>query len=328
MTLNTASTLGWTEFRADSCAGNARHAWEDFLDDQLYRLEFQSSTDAVRALEGRSVQESGFQIVDFATTGEARLLREPPAHLHALDQRFVFQFPISGGLAISQFGDMQSAAPGEFFLVDAREVYEQIRRDARFAGFVIDASTIEEHLVDPHSFCGRSFRCDGGTAKLARGLVFELVEHGGAMDSAEFSACARAALDLLMAFVARQADRDATSGSALLATRRRLHRHIWTNCRDASLTPSALAESSAMSVRHLHELFEGSGVTVGGLIRRERLKLARRLLQDPRFARRTVTEIAFDSGFVNLSHFSTAFREEFGLSPRELRKKGTKQVEN
>lgn len=143
------------------------------------------------------------------------------------------------------------------------------------------------------------------------------------MDAGEFSACARAALDLLLAFAARQADQDATAGSALLATRRRLHRHIRANCGDPSLTPSTLAARSGMSVRHLHELFEGSGVTVGELIRRERLKLARRLLQDPRFAWRTITEIAFDAGFLNLSHFSTAFRDEFGSSPRTLRAQGT-----
>ena len=314
-----AASLGWTEFHADACAGNARAAWERFLEDQLYRLEFRSESDAVRALSGRSVESSGFQVVEFKTTGEARLFREPPTRLRALDQRFVFQFPTSGSLAISQFGDMRSVEPGEVFLVDARETYKQFRRDARFAGFIVDAAMLDERLVDPQAFCGRPYRCESGTSKLALGLVSELVANGGDMDSDEFTACARAAFDLLIAFAARQCDQDATGGSARLASRRRLRRFIRAQCADPSLTPAAVAARNGLSVRYLHQLFEASGATVGEIIRRERLMLARRVLSDERLPRRTVTEVAFDCGFLNLSHFSAAFREEFGLSPRDFR---------
>jgi AraC-like DNA-binding protein len=54
------------------------------------------------------------------------------------------------------------------------------------------------------------------------------------------------------------------------------------------------------------------GMTPGKWLLERRLAHARLLLLNPNFA---VSEIAYDSGFENLSHFSRAFREQYGLSP-------------
>ena len=56
--------------------------------------------------------------------------------------------------------------------------------------------------------------------------------------------------------------------------------------------------------------------SIGQYIKSYRLHKAKEMIE---LQGKNVTEAAFESGFKNLSHFSTSFREEFGISPSELR---------
>jgi AraC-like DNA-binding protein len=73
-----------------------------------------------------------------------------------------------------------------------------------------------------------------------------------------------------------------------------------------------------MSLRVLHVLFEDTGESVAGLIRRERLARCWCDLERPSGG--AVTEIAFRWGFKDSAHFSRAFKREFGISPTEVRR--------
>jgi len=52
-----------------------------------------------------------------------------------------------------------------------------------------------------------------------------------------------------------------------------------------------------------------------------RIKAAQQVLADPRAARRTILEIAYDSGFASLGPFNKAFRDQTGDSPSEYRRR-------
>jgi len=51
----------------------------------------------------------------------------------------------------------------------------------------------------------------------------------------------------------------------------------------------------------------------------QRLARAHRLLTDPRRTERTLTAIAFEVGFSDLSYFNRAFRRRFGATPSDAR---------
>ncbi len=51
-----------------------------------------------------------------------------------------------------------------------------------------------------------------------------------------------------------------------------------------------------------------------------RLKRAKALLDDVRFERIPIAEIAWRSGFTNPSHFARRFRQRFGMAPADYRK--------
>lgn len=72
-----------------------------------------------------------------------------------------------------------------------------------------------------------------------------------------------------------------------------------------------------MSVRHLNRLFEAENTSVARYIRSERLKAAYRDLTRGNSA--TVAEVAERWGFSDLSSFSRAFRQEFGVTAKDVR---------
>jgi AraC family transcriptional regulator len=86
------------------------------------------------------------------------------------------------------------------------------------------------------------------------------------------------------------------------------------------LTLSGLAAEAGSSPYHFLRTFERlTGLTPHQYVRRSRLReAAMRLTLEPT----KVIDIAFETGFGDVSNFNRAFRAEFGASPREYRRSG------
>jgi AraC-like DNA-binding protein len=85
------------------------------------------------------------------------------------------------------------------------------------------------------------------------------------------------------------------------------------------LTLSAIAVRHGVTPRYVQMLFESEGTTFSQYLLEQRLARAHRLLGDPRLAQRTISAIAFEAGFGDLSHFNRAFRRRFGEAPSDVR---------
>jgi AraC-like DNA-binding protein len=109
-------------------------------------------------------------------------------------------------------------------------------------------------------------------------------------------------------------DQSPTLRSVMLAEARR---HIEQHLSDPNLGPDRIARALSISVRTLHAVFEASGQSVTTTIRRRRL--ARCYADLANTGHDQVVTIALRWGFRSASHFTRAFRAEFGVSPREVR---------
>nr|WP_253268094.1 helix-turn-helix domain-containing protein [Streptomyces asoensis] len=109
---------------------------------------------------------------------------------------------------------------------------------------------------------------------------------------------------------------DANPGDHLVL---RVRDHIDRNLGDPGLSPQSVAAAHHISVRYLHRLFEGEGITVARLIQRRRLERCARELHRPDTTAPTVSAVAQRWGFANPAHFSRVFRAAYGRSPREWR---------
>jgi len=142
----------------------------------------------------------------------------------------------------------------------------------------------------------------------------------GARASGERVATIRALLIQLIGG-SLKAKRTPDTSRATEPTHNRVRAFILANLASPGLSPATIALRCGTSVRCLHRLFEGSGHTLRGWIRHERLERCRRDLQDERCAMRSITEIAFGWGFSDAAHFSRTFRQTYGVAPSELRRR-------
>lgn len=87
------------------------------------------------------------------------------------------------------------------------------------------------------------------------------------------------------------------------------------------LRPEWLASETGMSVRSLYRLFADKGLVVAQYIKNRRLDLCAQALLNARDDEK-LAGIGYRWGFSDHSHFSTAFKQRFGMSPGEYRKRG------
>ena len=99
----------------------------------------------------------------------------------------------------------------------------------------------------------------------------------------------------------------------------RISQTIETCLGDPKLNPGRIAHEHGISLRYLQKLFALSGQTFSGYVRVRRLERCRNDLTSPLYAHLSITEICYRWGFNASAHFSRAFREQYGMSPREYR---------
>ena len=87
----------------------------------------------------------------------------------------------------------------------------------------------------------------------------------------------------------------------------------------ADLSIANVAAHLNVTPRYVHMLFETEGASFSTFVLQRRLALAQCLLADPRMATHTISAIAFQSGFGDLSHFNRTFRRQFGMTPSDFR---------
>jgi AraC-like DNA-binding protein len=84
------------------------------------------------------------------------------------------------------------------------------------------------------------------------------------------------------------------------------------------LTVAAVASRQRISESYVRKLFESEGSSFSKWVLGERLISAHRMLTDHRFAGRSITSVAFDAGFGDISYFNRSFRRRFGATLSEI----------
>ena len=128
--------------------------------------------------------------------------------------------------------------------------------------------------------------------------------------------------DLVAATVAAiRGSRAMPDGRAIAAARwRAIMADIAAYLGDCDLTAAAVAQRQRVTPRYVHKLFEQEGLVFSRFVLGGRLARAHRMLTDVRLAQRSISSVAFEVGFGDLSYFNRAFRRCYGATPSEVRR--------
>ena len=109
------------------------------------------------------------------------------------------------------------------------------------------------------------------------------------------------------------------ASSVRIALFHRICQTIEAELGDPELNLTKVARQQGISPRNMQKLFALGDQSFGNYLRSRRLERCRSDLGSPLQAHLSISEICFRWGFNDAAHFSRAFREQYGTTPRDWR---------
>ncbi|MEM6825617.1 MAG: AraC family transcriptional regulator [Pseudomonadota bacterium] len=230
------------------------------------------------------------------------------------DDRFVFVQSIMGRRRHYLTGEVVEAEEGDFVFLRASAVQFSVREAMRSRAFY---GPIEALGVDPYRLPDY-VRFQAGTPvnrilnATMSSLATEAAETGGVADRA----LGEATLGLISGAVTGSRMPDAAQSRLRSARKQAVEAYIRDNLSNPELSVALVTATMGISRATLARDFEPNG-GVARSIRRMRVERAMALITTGPPLRGKITAAAEAVGFFDRSHFNRAFREHFGLGPRE-----------
>jgi AraC-like DNA-binding protein len=272
----------------------------------------------VRTKQARQIR-IGRLVIDIATAEQFQPDETSPDI--ATEASYILAMPQSGSLIFRQDCSDGIAAPGEYVLLSQtafNAVIAQNRVDAILVRIPAAELRIRLACVDDH--VGRRFAPHASITRLLVDLIRGVTEMFADSAPPNPQALATEILSFVALTIGAE-DRGAVPDvrNARYHLRRRIFDYIENHLGEHDLSPRKIAATNRISLSYLYSLFNDDDATVAQFVHAKRLQRAYDLLAADQKGHRTVSEVAYDVGFKNVSHFSRSFSRRFGLSPREMR---------
>lgn len=242
---------------------------------------------------------------------EARVRRDALNHFHVT-------LHLSGRMA-GRFGARDVlVGTGDVTLFDFARPMDVRSEAAELLVVAVPRDVLEGNLP-PGEHHGLVLRGDSGLGGLLADHMRSLAARLPLMTTDDAAAAASATTAMIAACFHPSAARFAAADGTLLdSLHNRIRQHIGERLQGGDIGADAICRSFGISRSTLYRLFEPHG-GIAAFVRNQRLSRVFTALMSPLEAHRTIADIAFEWGFTSEAHFSRAFRQAFGLTPREAR---------
>jgi AraC-like DNA-binding protein len=244
------------------------------------------------------------------------------SHIDRTRQRlFSFVLHLRGRGVFTHYGHNTLLDEGDFTLSDNAEPHHlRLQGPADVIILQSPPDVLKAYLPSPERLCGLRLPAHEGFTNTAAAMMRSLVDHLDRGLPPRFSQMVvRNVLEVMATSYAMVFDESAGDCSVAGARRVQARCFIEAHLREPDLTPTTVARALDVSPRYLRMLFAADRETVSGYILRRRLEECARQLASSLRRGQTITEIAFDGGFNSTAHFSRAFRQHYGITPRQYR---------
>ena len=299
--------------RADQPFGS----WADDLAAAFVRLEPRRLADqpfegAISRVDAAPIQ------VSLVTATRHTVLRLAPHIALSTDDICFVNLQLEGLGRTTQRGHEQISAPGDLALADTTEPFEIANcHDFKLFCFAIPRHLLPNRLLDHPRL---KLSTTGAGRALSRTLAgyAELCLSGSQLPKTPALIGAHV-VDLISHAPEILADISVERVHVPVLLSMMLD-HIGRHSDDPELGAATLAARFRCSERYVHRLFATTGRPVGEHVNEKRIAACTRKLLDHNSSHKTIAEIAFATGFRDISHFNRLFKRYNGLAPREFRR--------
>jgi len=231
--------------------------------------------------------------------------------------RYLVKFQLRGESVWSQRNRTVHLRPGDFVIASMAESYSLLlREDYEMPVLSISAETMHVLTTDPGRFLGVRMAREDADCGLLSSFIGQVVARMSRLNEQMISRVEANILDLLGGVLSA---RDRETGLSPAQQLSQIKAYIQKHLHDRRLDPVMIASAFGVSTRYLHALFENEPLSVGRYVRSLRVHACRRMLMERgRGTERSLTDIALECGFYDLSHMTRCFREYFGTTPRDF----------
>lgn len=231
------------------------------------------------------------------------------------DEWIAASLTLSGRRTITQGGRDAACEPGSLLLWQTAKPFACIVDDrVEKKTFFVPSDYARVRCPDIDDFLGQSMSADNASVNLMCDFATSGVLESATPPGLEITIF-NVIMELLIGVVRSESGlEDAAAPNELRFEA--IVNYIHRNAADPTLSSVKVARHHNMSLRSLQQIFAIHGTSVAAYIRRYRLQ---RCYEDLLRGVGTVTEVAFDNGFTDASHFSRVFKAHFGHSPRDTR---------
>ncbi|EPT0359019.1 transcriptional regulator FeaR [Enterobacter cloacae subsp. cloacae] len=250
------------------------------------------------------------------TAGGVNLFRSRQEIKQSNDAWFYTVFQLDGSAEIEQDDRCSILNAGDITLIDAsRPCSINWQQKSRQISLLVPRQIIEQQCRFQEVSCALTLSRSLPTVQLSHRLLLESMSNAD-LSERESEAALEAMICLLRpAFQQRD---------AVQPRKERQFRNVLSliddHIQSESLRPEWIAAESGMSVRSLYRMFADKGLVVAQYIKNRRLDLCAQVLRSASDEEK-LAGIGYSWGFADHSHFSTAFKQRFGVSPGEYRKR-------
>ncbi|GIK26436.1 MAG: transcriptional regulator [Betaproteobacteria bacterium] len=297
--------------------------WKDIIWRQLGRLRSEARSEGAGDFRGRLLHCDAGDVKLCRLSASSHRVARTPDLIRQDDRGFLkVVFQMEGSTWFEQGGRKTLLNPGEWSIYDTMKAYSVSNNgDVEQLVLLVPREKILAAHLNPDELLVQRYDAKAGIGRLAGELLQRAFEEIESCSPESAEAIGEAVAQLLRQSLMERAGRP-TSLTLREALRDRIRTYILRNLRDPDLSIDRIAAALRCSKRNLHKAFSNDGATLSDTIWRLRLEHCRRDLVSPACAWKSITEIAFSWGFSSATHFSKAFKDAYGLSPKAYRLMG------
>lgn len=241
---------------------------------------------------------------------------------NSFEEVFLVHLQYEGEAYSYHAGQEAHISKGDITLIDCTQPYNLVLNERNEMMVMKVPIRLMKHRV-PNilEIIGKKINGQVGMGSVASALLRKSWENINELSPGIELQLANTLIDAVACAASEIASAKASESTVRSAHIMRIKRFINANLANEELSVQTIAASTNVTPGYLHKLFKCEAVTISKYIQNQRLEESSRMLANPKYRHITITEVAYQWGFKDSSHFGHAFKERYAESPRDYRQR-------